>query len=281
MLKIFCITSKKWLRSISLIGSSVLFLVSCQTLSRSDSNEPVRLTEREVVFQKGLALYENNKFSESAPFFLKVTQSSLGPNDEVYDMSLWKLAGIYEKFGDFEKAVLSLLELEKRRPLAIPLFRIQLALAKNYIRLENKTLALKIEQEIDQSQPARTHSLSEIYVALEENSNFNYDHLIIEELQFLGEVQKYFLFIMESHETPLNQKATDLLIHIYDGFFNRFSQNTMSYLFKRSLSIELLEQLRKFDTYKLNTMNINPYTVSKFSNYSDEKQKFLTDWLHQ
>lgn len=281
MLKIFCTTSKKWLRSISLIGSSILFLVSCQTLSRSDSNEPVRLTEREVVFQKGLALYENNKFSESAPFFLKVTQSNLGPNDEVYDMSLWKLAGIYEKFGDFEKAVLSLLELEKRRPLAIPLFRIQLALAKNYIRLENKTLALKIEQEIDQSQPARTHSLSEIYVALEENSNFNYDHLIIEELQFLGEVQKYFLFIMESHETPLNQKATDLLIHIYDGFFNRFSQNTMSYLFKRSLSIELLEQLRKFDTYKLNTMNINPYTVSKFSNYSDEKQKFLTDWLHQ
>ena len=281
MLKVFCITLKKCLRLISALGLCALFLSSCQNLSLPRESEPPRLTEREVVFQKGLALFENDKFVESAGFFLKVTQTNLGPDDEVYNASLWKLAAIYEKMGEYEKAVLALLELEKRRPLSTPLFRIQLALEKNYIRLENKDLAFKIGQEVDKSNPAQQYSLQDIYVALEENSNFNYDHLIIEELQFLGQIQKYFIYVMESPEAPLNQKATELLIHIYDGFFAKFNSPSASYQFKRSLSIELLEQLRKFDFYKLSSININPYTISKFSNYNNEKQKFLTDWLHR
>lgn len=281
MFKIFCITSKKCLRSISVLGLYAFVLFSCQHLSVSQTTEPTRLTERELVFQKGLALFENEKFFESAGFFLKVTQTNLGPDDEVYNDSLWKLSIVYEKMGEYEKAVLTLLELEKRKPLNIPFFRIQLALEKNYIRLENRDLAFKIGQEIDQTNPAQQYSLQDIYIALEENSNFNYDHLILEELQFLGQIQKYFIYIMESQEAPLNQKATELLIHIYDGFFAKFNAPSVSYQFKRSLSIELLEQLRKFDFYKLNSINVNPYTISKFSNYNNEKQKFLTDWLHQ
>jgi len=281
MLKTFCTITKRWLYSISLVGLCAFVLFSCQTFSPVNTHESPRLTERDVVFQKGLALFDNQKFGESAPFFLKVTQSALGPEDEVYNNSLWKLSTIYEKFGEHEKSVLALLELEKRNSSEIPLFRIQLALSKNYIRLENKELAFKIQHQMDQSAPTRSYSLQEIYAALEENSNFNYDHLILEELQFLGQIQKYFIFIMESPEAPLNQKTTELLIHIYDGFFNRFSSTTASYAFKKSLSIELLEQLRKFDFYKLNSININPYTISKFSNYTNEKQKFLTDWLHR
>lgn len=281
MLKTFCITSKKCLRSISFVAVTTLVLFSCQSLSISTQSEPARLTEREVVFQKGLALFENEKYAESAGFFLKVTQTNLGTDDKVYNDSLWKLATIYEKMGEYEKAVLSLLELERRKPANPPLFRIQLALEKNYIRLENKDLAFKIGQEIDRSNPAQQYSLQDIYLALEENSNFNYDHLILEELQFLGQIQKYFIYIMESQEAPLNQKATELLIHIYDGFFLKFNSASTSYQFKRALSIELLEQLRKFDYYKLNSININPYTISKFSNYNTAKQKFLTDWLHQ
>lgn len=281
MLKTFCSTSKKFLRSINFIAVGGLLLFSCQSFAPKNRSEQPRLTERDVVFQKGLALFDNQKFEESSVFFLKVTQSNLGSNDEVYNTSLWKLSTIYEKFGQYEKAVLALLEIEKRQSKNIPLFRIQLALAKNYIRLENKDLAFKIEQQVDQSKPTRNYSLHEIYTALEENSNFNYDHLILEELQFLGEIQKYFIFVMESSEAPLNQKTTELLIHIYDGFFKRFSSTTTNYEFKKALSIELLEQLRKFDFYKLNTINIYPYTISKFSNYTAEKQKFLTDWLHE
>ncbi len=85
MFKIFCTTSKKCLRLISALGVCALVLFSCQHLSVSHKNEPTRLTEREVVFQKGLALFENEKFTESAGFFLKVTQTNLGADDEVYN----------------------------------------------------------------------------------------------------------------------------------------------------------------------------------------------------
>lgn len=266
---------------ISVLGFLALILSSCQSISVYQKADPVQLTEREVFFQKGVALLDNNKFAESAGFFIKVTQNNLGPQDEVYNASLWNLSTIYEKLGEFEKAVLALIELEKRNPTDISLIRIQLALEKNYLRLENTNLALKIGQEIDKSNPAKIYSLQDIYIALEENSNFNYDHLILEELQFLGQIQKYFIYVMESQESPLNQKATDLLIHTYDGFFTRFNSSSASHQFKRSLSIELLEQLRKFDFYRLSSININPYTISKFSNYNNQKQKFLTDWLHQ
>lgn len=280
ILKIILTRSRLSLSAV-LLGVS-LVLTSCQLLSSHlKQTSSASLTERELVYQKGLALFDNNKFQQSSIFFLKVTQTSLGPHDELYNLALWKLSFIYEKLGEFEKAILALLELEKRKPVSLPLFRVQLALARNYIRLENKDLALKIEKEINQSAPTRTYSLQEVFVALEENSDFNYDHLVIEELQFLGAVQKYYIFVMESSETPLNKNATDLLIHIYDGFFKALAKDTLTYKFKRSLSVELLEQLRKFNLYKLSTNNLNPNTISKFANYSEEKQKFLTDWLHQ
>lgn len=281
MSKALKIISNKWplLIKYGLLVVFLMFGISCQT-PKIETSRP-RLTERELIYEKGKALFENGNYRESSVFFLKVTQSSLGPEDEVYNQSLWKLVMVYEKSGDFEKAILALLELENRKSMQIPLFHIQLALAKNYLRLENKDLAFKIEKEIDQSSPARNYSLKEIYAALEQNSDFNYDHLIIEELQFLGKIQKYYIFVMESSESSINKNATDLLIHIYDGFFKILAKDTVNPEFKKNLSIELLEQLRKFDLYKLSTININPYTISKFSNYSEQKQKFLIDWLHQ
>lgn len=281
MSKALKIISNKWplLIKYGLLVVFLMFGISCQT-PKIETSRP-RLTERELIYEKGKALFENGNYRESSVFFLKVTQSSLGPEDEVYNQSLWKLVMVYEKSGDFEKAILALLELENRKSIQIPLFHVQLALAKNYLRLENKDLAFKIEKEIDRSAPARNYSLKEIYAALEQNSDFNYDHLIIEELQFLGKIQKYYIFVMESSESSINQNATDLLIHIYDGFFKVLAKDTTNPGFKKNLSIELLEQLRKFDLYKLSTININPYTISKFSNYSEQKQKFLIDWLHQ
>lgn len=281
MLKVYCKISKKCLRLISTLSIYCLVLTSCQIVQVDRSSEPTRLTERELVYQKGLALFENEKYAESSVFFAKVTQSNLGPNDSVYNESLWKLSSIYEKMGEAEKAILALLELEKRKPTEIPLFRIQLALEKNYLRLENKELAFKIGQEIENSNVAQNYSLQEIYQALEENSKFNYDHLILEELQFLGQIQKYFVYVMESQEAPINQKATELLIQIYEGFFKKFNSSSLNYSFKRTLSIDLLDRLRKFDYYKMNSNNLNPNTISKFSKYNNEKQNFLTDWLHQ
>jgi tetratricopeptide (TPR) repeat protein len=280
-LKIISIKSRSWIRSLLNTVLFSLFLFSCASLHTKPPEEPVRLTDREVDYQKGLALSNTGKFAESIPFLLKVTQTEQGPNDEIYKSALWYLAVNYEKTGEFGKAILSLREIEERKPVILSEFAVKTALVKNYIRVENKPLAMKIQKEIDESYPPRTYSVDEIYKVLEENTDFNYDHLLIEELQFLGELQKYFIFVMESPNDEFNKKATDLLISLYTGFLKKLNNDTLNPDFKRNLCIELLDQLRKFDAYKLRTGNVNPDTISKFSQFSEEKQKYLTDWLHR
>jgi tetratricopeptide (TPR) repeat protein len=255
-------------------------VVSCSS-NQKVVREERRLTEREVTFQKGLALFNISKYIESAGFFMKVTQNPLSDSDEIYHTSLWCLSIIYEKHGDFDKAILALQELKVRKPSTISLFKIQLSLMKNYIRVGNNKMASEIRKQIDTSFPLDRYGINEIYFSIAENVNFNYDLSMLEELQFLGEVQKYFIYVMESKEPVLNEKSTELLITLYDGFFKAIEKDSFNNDFKKSLVIELLEQMRRFDRYKLDDLNLNPKTISKFSLYSIKKEQFLTDWLHQ
>lgn len=257
----------------------ILFMMSA--CGSEKVRENTRLTERDVTYQKGLALFNASKYAESAPFFLKLSQSSVEQYDEIYNSSLWNLSLIYEKFGEFDKAVFALQELERRHSPTISVFKIQLSLMKNYIRLDNKLMALEIRKKVDATIPVNSYPLSEIYFSIADNTFFNYDISMIEELKFLGEIEKYFIFVMESKNSSFNSRATDLLIGLYDGFFKAFNNDAFNDKFKRTLSIELLEQLRRFDNYKLNDLNLNPKTISKFSSYSVDKQKILTDWLHR
>lgn len=267
----------KLFKSISLFLFLLVSLFSCATKGPLNN---VALSPREMTYQKGLLLFNALKYAEAASFFLKISQNPNDPNDEIYNSSLWNLSLIYEKFGDFDKAVFALQELEKRRSSSISLFKIQLALMKNYIRLGNKKVALEIRKQIDSSLPVSHHSLSDIYFSVAENTNFNFDLQMLQELQFLGEIQKYFVFVMESKDVAVNARATELLMGLYDVFFKAFEKDSLNYEFKKSLAIELLEQLRRFDHYKLDDLNLNMKTMVRFSAYSNEKQKFLTDWLH-
>lgn len=267
----------KLFRSISLFLFPLLLLLSCATKGTLNS---VPLSPREVTYQKGLLLFNVSKYAEAAAFFLKISQNPNDPYDEIYNSSLWNLSLIYEKFGDFDKSVFALQELEKRRPSSISLFKIRLALMKNYIRLGNKKVALEIRKQIDSSLPVSHYSLSDIYFSAAENTSFNFDLQMLQELQFLGEIQKYFVFVMESKDVSVNARATDLLMGLYDVFFKAFEKDSFNYEFKKSLAIELLEQLRRFNHYKLDDLNLNMKTMARFSAYSNKKQKYLTDWLH-
>ncbi len=283
MRKAYKITSNKsfqLIKSFLTFFTCILLLGACQTAPVPVVSEPHKLTEREVTFQKGQALYINSKFAESAGFFLKVSQTPLGPQDEIYNVSLWNLSFIYEKLGEFEKAILALNELEARNSKKILLFSIRLRLIKNYGRVGNEVKAAQIQKLITPSDLEK-FSIEDIYQALEENAQFNYDNQILEELRFLGQVQRYFITVMESPAASLNTKATDLLISLYQDFQKVLEKDTLNQEFKRTLAIELLDQFRKFELYKRSEINVNPYTISKFSNYANEKQQIITDWLHR
>ena len=250
------------------------FLWSCQSTPTSPIND--RLTERDITFQKGLALVNQDHYAEAAPFFLKISQNSEGPDDETYSQSVWQLSQIYEEFGHYEKAVLALIELENRNAAKVSLLSVRFSLIKNYIRLGNRTKAAEIKNKL-----LFNDSIKSLYTSLDETTHFKYDHSMIEELQYLGEIQRYFIFVMESKQGPMNEAATSKLIYFYETFLHLLNKDSLNLVLKKTIAIELLEQLRKFELYKLNEINLNPNTIAKFSNFSAEKQKFITDWLHQ
>ncbi len=251
-----------------------VFLLSCQSVRTSPVEQ--RLTEREVTYEKGSALFDNLKYAEAAPFFLKISQNSLGPKDELYNQALWKLSLIYDKIGEYERSILALIELEDRSSFKVSRLGIHLSLIKNYILVGNKPLATQIRTKLSTNIP-----VSEVYLALADTSRFNYDLLIFEELQFLSEIQRYFILVMESDAAPMNENATLSLIAIYDTFYSALGKDSLNLEFRKSIAIEMLDQLRKFDLYKLNEANLNPRTISKFSVFSTEKKKLITEWLHR
>ena len=281
MRKAYKITSIKLFPLINSIVKVLIFLFvlsACQT-PQIPVEQP-KLTEREMIYQKGVALFKNAKYAESSGFFLKIAQTSLGPQDETYNAALWNLSFIYEKLGEFDKAILALIELEARGSKKILLFSIRLRLIKNYFRIDNPLKAIEIQKHIT-SHDLNKLLIEEIYLSLEENVQFNYDSQMLEELHFLGQVQKYFITVMESPTTALNTKATDLLTSLYDNFLKVLEKDTLNIEFKRTLAIELLDQFRKFELYKRTDVTLNPYAISKFSNYANEKQQIITDWLHR
>ena len=103
---------------------------------------------------------------------------------------------------------------------------------------------------------------------------------------FLGEAQKYFVFIMESQLNPENQLATDRLIQNYDYFFALLSNTSVSSAFKKKLSIALYDQLTKFNQYKIDLIkNENSdsslNSTSVFYDYSIKKLKILTEGFYK
>ena len=135
-----------------------LFFTSCSTAKIV--HEEHHLTDREVMYEKGLSLFNAAKYFESSAFFLKLSQNPTSDNDELYNLSLWNLSLIYEKFGEFEKAALALQELQRRRSTKLSLFNTQLGLMKNYIRLHNKKVALEIKIIIDASAPTEGYGVN-------------------------------------------------------------------------------------------------------------------------
>lgn len=237
-------------------------------------------TEREQLFSLAENFYISNNDEEALPIYFKISRNPEGDYDPIYDQSLWRLVKIYEKNDQSEKALLNLEELLSRHTDTVSKYKIKFSQMKNHFRVSNDYQAVEIRKELDRAFKTRQISLEEIYACLVDSADFIYDHKLIEELAFLGEVQKYFVFIMESNLSPQNERITELLLKDYERFFAALAKDTLSAEYKRKLSVSLLDQLRKFDQYQLIGDEKNP-TLLRFASYSEEKQKVLVERLNQ
>lgn len=238
-------------------------------------------TPRELNFEKAVNFFKEKEFNSALQLFQKISQQSESANDRIYDHSLWYLSILYEKSNLPEKSLLALQELETRRSSVIPLLKIHFSQMKNHYRVSNEYQALEVKKLIDANQPLLRNNISTIFSYLIDTTDLNYDHLVIEELQYIGQLQKYFIYVIESSQAPQNEQATDLLISIYEHFFTVLKNKNLNFEFRKKISIALIDQLRLFDRYKIDDLNVNLKTMAKFSNYSEKKQQTLTNWLYQ
>ena len=238
-------------------------------------------TEREQMFADAEAFFKTNNFEAAKPLYFRLSRNVDDVLDPIYDQSLWRLVKIYEKNDESEKALLTLDELSIRKSSTIPLNKIRFSQMKNNFRVTNFFQAKEIKKELDREYKNKTLSLDEIYEYLIETTELVYDQRLLEELMFLGEVQKYFVFVMESSMSPENEELTERLINTYEHFFAALKRDALSSELKKKLSISLLDQLHKFDQYRIENSVPNEKTITRFSNYSDKKQKILSESFRQ
>lgn len=269
-------TTTRLSKSIKFVFLIFIFASGCALFSRP---QVIPLTEREVLFEKGRALIMAQEYNKAEDLFLSLTGQSMSNPDSPYDLSLWNLSLIYEKKGMPEKSILLLTQLLNGKTKFVSKFKIQASLMKNYFRVENQTEAMTYKKILDSENP--NLSFDELYNNLVETLDLNYDRSAVQELDYVREIQKYLIFVIEQNESLTNEKATELLISIYDSAYALLKKDSLNHDFKRKIAISMLTNLRRFDLLKLNDLNINLKTTVKFSKYSEQKQKQITDWLHK
>lgn len=269
-------TTTRLLKSIKFVFLILIFASGCAIFSRPQTT---LLNEREVLFEKGHALMLAQEYSKAEDLFLSLTGQAMSNPDSPYDLSLWNLSLIYEKKGMPEKSILLLTQLLNGQTKFVSKFKIQASLMKNYFRIDNQPEAMSYKKLLDSENP--NLSFDDLYNNLVETLDLNYDRSAPQELDYVREIQKYLVFVMEQNESLTNEKATELLISIYDSAYALLKKDSYNHDFKRKIAISMLTNLRRFDLLKLNDLNINLNTVAKFSKYSETRQKQITDWLHK
>lgn len=263
---------------ISALTLSVFFVIGCFSFEKKIA-EQKPLTEREKLYEDADSLFREKNFSAAKKIFAKLNKTSDGPNDVVYQKSLWKLSKIYEQYGESDKALLALEELSQRDSFLFPKFKIRFAQLKNHFVAGNTVQALEIKKEIDQAYKNNIFSLEDLYIYLLETSDLNYKHQSIAELEYLGEVQKYYIFIIESQLSPYNENLTEQLIEHYSEFIKILETSILSSVDKKQLNILLIDQLAKVNQYKIDDYTNNDKALGRFIRYAQKQHKLLSERL--
>lgn len=234
--------------------------------------------EREFLLKEGDRLYSEAQFDSALNFYFKIVRDPHDENDIVYDKALLGLARLYEKSDQSEKAILAYDELLKRNTPVLNKITLRLALMKNHFRVTNYYQARQVKQEIDREYKSQNISLQELYQTLYYHSYLQYDRHILDEAIFIGELQKYFVYVIESDLYEESEKLTDLLILYYENFLAQFDNSILSAEIKKKLAVLLLDQLGRFERYKMPQQD-EQTQLSRFSKFAETNKLKLTERL--
>lgn len=267
------------------------FLSGCTLLSKTEEYKPeanssTQTSARTEIFNNAEKFFQNNDYISAKPLYIRLSRYKEGTHDISYDLALWRLTKIYENENEIEKALLTLDEMLSFRKNTIPKNRIKFTQMRYHFLLTNYNQAKEIKKDIDEAYKNNSITLKELYEYINETTQSINASYLIEELMFLGEAQKYFVFIMESQLNPENQLATDRLIQNYDYFFSLLNNVSISGAFKKKLSIALYDQLTKFNQYKIDLIksensDSSHNSTSVFYDYSVKKLKILTEGFYK
>ena len=259
--------------------SSLYFLLGCALFASEPDIKPP--TARELLYDKGRELLLVGQYKSAEQPFLTLVAEPESNSDFIYDNSLWSLSLVYEKLDYPEKSIVTLNQLLARKSKHVSRFKTLASLMKNYFRVGNSDEAQKFKKMLDIENPKSNIEADQIYLELQQTMNLNFDHSLLEELEYLSEVQKYLLFVMEQNQSKSNVLATNLLISIYQQAYSLTEKDVMNKKFKEKVLIALFDNINRFNIYKINDLNVNMQTVAKFSNFSEKLQKQITERLYQ
>lgn len=270
---------KKIMTKLFTLASFLIILSGCAFFLKSPATTP--LTEREIIFNNAKVFMTEEQFVKAEPLFLSLVAEPEVNGDLLYNYSLWNLSLVFEKIGSPEKSILFLNQLLIRQPSTISRFKILASLMKNYFRVGNTLEALRYKKLLDAENPNLRMDPDVVYLDLLQTLNLNFDHLILEELAYVSEIQKYLLFVMEQKESKSSEQAATLLISIYEKAYALTLKDSFTQEFKEKILMALLDNLNQFNNYKLDDLNINLKTVAKVSYFSEKLKKQITDRFYQ
>ena len=237
-------------------------------------------TERELLFAQAEKLYEAGSFDEALSLYFKIAREPADLGDSIYDTSLMRLARLYEKSDQSEKAILALNELETRKSDVMSKAALRIALMKNHYRLTNYYQAKLIKADLDRDYKARLIDMNELYQAIYYQTDFYYDRHIFDEISFLGDIQKYFVYVVESNSDEEAERLADLLVLYYRNFIKQLDNQLLSSSIKKKLIVEVLDQLARFDQYKIvDKQSPASLQLNKFSKFAERNKASLTERL--
>ena len=279
------------MKKVFLLPLISLLWTSCAYFEAQDPNilikqkekrlESVRKpTERELLFAQAEKLYEAGSFDEALSLYFKIAREPADLGDSIYDTSLMRLARLYEKSDQSEKAILALNELETRKSDVMSKAALRIALMKNHYRLTNYYQAKLIKADLDRDYKARLIDMNELYQAIYYQTDFYYDRHIFDEISFLGDIQKYFVYVVESNSDEEAERLADLLVLYYRNFIKQLDNQLLSSSIKKKLIVEVLDQLARFDQYKIvDKQSPASLQLNKFSKFAERTKASLTERL--
>ncbi len=262
--------------SVLVISTSACSLLQTEPTPATDPKKPLVKSEREKVLDEADRNFQAGNYDAALILYFRIARDPAEETDLIYDKSLVGLAHLYEKSDQSEKAILALDELLKRDTKAISKVSLQVALIKNHFRVTNYYQARQIKLEIDNGYKTQNTSLREIYEALYYQTDLYYDRHIFDELTFVGDLQKYFVYVIESDLLNESDKLTDLLILYYEKFLAQLDNQILSPDIKKRLAASLIDQLSKFDRYKMPD-NDSQSNLTRFSNFAEAQKRKLVE----